>query len=99
MNDEDLKKFAYEFRQGILEKKKSNSMCFVICAPLVSLINVYGVECEISEGWVGNYHHYWIDLLDGRILDPTADQFKTPDGEDMPPVYLGEKPEWYEVEK
>ena len=30
-------------------------------------------------------NHIWIRLADGRVLDPTADQFG-----DYPPVYLGD---------
>ena len=45
------------------------------------------------------FNHYWLKLPDGRILDPTASQFKTPEGEEMPKMYLGEKPKWYKLKK
>lgn len=41
--------------------------------------------------------HYWLDMLDGNILDPTASQFKRPNGKRMPQIYHGPKPEWYHV--
>ena len=41
--------------------------------------------------------HFYLLLPDGRILDPTASQFIAPDGSDMPEIYLGAKPEWYNV--
>jgi hypothetical protein len=37
-------------------------------------------------------------MQDGRIIDPTADQFYTPTWAEMPPVYIGELPDWYQIE-
>lgn len=52
------------------------------------------IECEISQD--GElYQHYYISLKDGRIIDPTASQFKDPTGAAMPPVYIGSLPDWY----
>ena len=94
MSDEDLIKFAAEFRSGILgRKKKSLNMCFAICAPLGPLLSLNGVANKIVEGEIQrpsgfNSNHFWLTLEDGRVLDPTADQFAFL-GFDFPPVYLG----------
>jgi len=38
-------------------------------------------------------NHYWLELPDGQVLDPTADQFNDEDGFEhlrpLPPVYIG----------
>ena len=90
-----LVKIATEFRDGMLQGLPSVAMCFVICSALIGYLRYEGIECELIEGEVGNSNHFWIELTEGNILDPTADQFKKPDGSDMPKVYCGELPEWY----
>lgn len=89
MNDADLIKFVQEFRDGILDGHSSQSMCFMVCAPLVTLLNLHGVQCEMIESDNGLCHHFWIRLADGRALDPTADQFNALFNDSVPPVYLG----------
>jgi hypothetical protein len=93
---------ALGFRRGILGKRSSDMMCYAICAPLQGYLRMIGHDTEIVKGrlkptkrveWL--IDHYWLKLPDGRILDPTADQFNAPDGGQMPKVYIGEKPEWY----
>lgn len=68
-------------------------MCFAVCGPLQPLLSLAGVETELVEAWFkreyGEQNHYWLKLPDGRILDPTADQFG------LPAVYLGPIPEDY----
>lgn len=62
-------------------------MCFAVCAPLAGLLRLHGIEARVVEGFPSDgdfYNHVWLELPDGRVLDPTADQFA-----DMPPVYLG----------
>lgn len=86
----DLKRIAESFRSGILGRKRSTDMCFAVCAPLHTLlISMYDIQTNIVEGQVDGRNHFWLELQDGRILDPTADQF------DGPKVYLGEKPDNY----
>jgi len=53
-----------------------------------------GYETTLIEGDFGLTNHYWLRLTDGRIVDPTADQFSRPDRR-MPKIYIGPKPEWY----
>lgn len=87
MSDAELIEFASQFRKGILGRRSSELMCFAVCAPLVTLLNMHGVACEIVESDLERVtdiaEHYWLRLKDGRALDPTADQFG------LPPVYLG----------
>lgn len=104
MSDEELHRIAVDFRDGILGNGLSASMCFAVSAPLQCFLSMaYGYETEMAEaviivdtddGALG-CRHWFLRLTDGRILDPTADQFKTPLDTDMPPVYLGTLPTWY----
>jgi hypothetical protein len=90
VTDRQLLRFAASFRRGILGRgKSSRAMCFAVAAPLESLLLMCGVEVRLVKGLVGDWEHYWLELGDGRILDPTADQFS------MAPVYLGPLPSWY----
>lgn len=67
-------------------------MCMVVAAPLQGLLSaLYGVETELVEVEFETINHVYLRLPDGRILDPTADQFPG-----MPDVYLGPWPEVYE---
>ena len=91
MKDNELLKMARGFRKGVLNKSRSNNWCYAISAPLVSYLEFCGYPCELVKGCIGNKEHYWLGLPDGRILDPTADQFN----ESMPGVYIGEKPSHY----
>lgn len=104
MTDADLIKTAQEFRKGLLGSRTSRSMCFMVSAPLLSLLSLYGVSGQLDKAEVYRetkhactmVQHWFIRLQDGRILDATADQFLTPTRNRMPPVYLGETPNWYE---
>lgn len=101
MTDRRLLKLVKDFRAGILEGATSRSMCFAVCAPLSSFLGMMKVPTKIKEGMVvtpGGWesNHFWLELEDGRVLDPTADQFDDPSrGRAMPPVYLGPRPAWY----
>lgn len=92
MTDPELVRFATEFRAGLLAGQSSRLMCAAVSWPLASLLRVSGVDCETEDSIVdfewGVCEHVWIRLADGRVLDPTADQFNS-HGYDFPPVYLG----------
>jgi len=88
-------RIAGDFRDGFLNKSPSNSMCFALCCALVGYLRFCGYDCDVDKGVIGDWNHYWIKLPKSLILDPTADQFKKPDGSPMPQVYYGEKPVWY----
>lgn len=110
MNDSDLIACATGFLDGIQgDKPTSHKLCFMVCAPLDGYLSFLGVESKMVEGEITVNEqvcqHLWIELPDGRILDPTADQFPLlPNAipqlqgmEKMPRVYLGPKPPWYRL--
>lgn len=94
MTDAEIIEFAAEFRGGLIGQGGPHMLCFVICAPLVTLLGMHGVPGRMMEGDVhlkggGGMNHVWIELDDGRVLDPSADQFNGFRDGDMPAVYLG----------
>lgn len=90
VNDAELIEFVSEFREDILDGGPSDMMCAAVCWPLVTLLNMSGVECQTVESDLGQLNHIWIKLSDGRALDPTIDQFNYLFDESWPEVYLGE---------
>ena len=90
MSDDELVGFATEFRQGLLDGKSSEMMCFAVCSALAGLLEFHGVSTELVEGDLGEFNHCWLRLSDGRVLDPTADQFNSYGFDPLPPVYLGQ---------
>ena len=67
-------------------------MCAVVCYPLSGYLSMIGIEAAIEEVDLQYSNHVFLRLADGRILDPTADQFNGPK------VYLGVG-EWYHQSK
>jgi hypothetical protein len=97
VTDAELIEFASEFRDGILDGTPSDMMCAAVSWPLAALLRGGGVSCESVETKdvetdYGSVNHVWIRLADGRVLDPTADQFSTA-ARPYPPVYLGQPTE------
>lgn len=92
-------KIATGFRNGILGMEDSKEKCLMVSASLEGLLRFSGYDCTLTEGIVADWFHFWITFPDTTILDPTADQFSKPNGENMPPVYIGGKPKWYKVIK
>lgn len=94
MKDAHIIKFAKSFRHGMIGRKAGDYACFMICAPLAPLLRHHGVKAEVRDGWIqldiGSMNHFWISLPDGRVLDPTAEQFNKHLGLSLPRVYLGE---------
>lgn len=90
MTDADLIECATEFREGMLGEGASTMMCAAVCWPLAGFLRFSGVDCETEdreiadEGYPAN--HVWLRLADGRVLDPTADQFPALG---LPAIYLG----------
>ncbi|KAB7788087.1 hypothetical protein [Methylorubrum populi] len=89
MEDAELIWFASEFREGILDGGSSQMMCWAVSAPLAALLEMHGVETELVEADLGDCNHFYLRLPDGRVLDPTADQFNHLRVDPMPAVYLG----------
>jgi hypothetical protein len=100
MLDAELIEVASEFRRGMIGDRSSEGCCFMVSAPLASLLRgVYGVPCDLVESDrtdmdTACYEHVWIRLADGRVLDPTFDQFCS---EDRVPVYLGAPTEFHQA--
>jgi hypothetical protein len=99
MSDKELLKTLKSFRSGVLDKSRPKNMCFAVCAAFQGFISMCGVNLELEEVELvidnDTYQHYILLLPDGRILDPTASQFDNPNGEPMPEIYLGKRPDWY----
>lgn len=89
MTDDELTAFATEFRDEILGGRDSRLMCAAVSWPLAGILSMYGVEARARESHLGDCNHVWLELPDGRVLDPTADQFNDQLPVPMPPVYLG----------
>lgn len=93
MTDKEIIKCAKGFVAGILDGSDSTHKCFMVCAPLAAYLSVLRIECTATEGEViiagEGWHHFWITLADGRIIDPTADQFG------LKNIYLKPKPSFY----
>jgi hypothetical protein len=95
VNDADLIEVAQGFRDGILDGRASDFACAMICYPLAGYLSaLHGIECEVLETKAvranyGTCNHVWLRLPDGRVLDPSADQFNVRGRKRMPPVYLG----------
>ncbi len=92
MTDKQLVRYAMSFRKGILGKRPSAGQCGAICNPLASLLGMEGVDVTRVRVWLPEPYemanHIFLRLPDGRVLDPTADQFPR-EHPGLPPVYLG----------
>lgn len=101
MNDSKLLKTVSEFRAGLLQGDSPAGECFRVCSPLSSFLSLLHVHTAMLEVWIdtdaGEWGHFVLILPDERIIDPTASQFKKPNGEPMPEVYFGALPEWYKT--
>lgn len=104
--EKKLLSIAREWRRGTVSTapfkgSDGSLLCFVICDPLTAYLQFLGYECRPVQGTVfldeANeiWGHYWIELPDGRILDPTASQFNGKGKPKMPAVYLGKRPSYY----
>lgn len=104
MKNEEIIEIATDFTRGIIQENKSNGMCFFCCIMLQGYLKFLGaadwkiVEGEIEQG-SETWNHYWLQLEDGTIFDPTSDQFKKPNGKQMQEFYCGKKPKWYKFLK
>jgi hypothetical protein len=85
LSDTELVAIGAEFRDDILGGATSAMRCAMVCYPLAGYLSFLGQSITVQETLVGNGNHVWLLLPDGRVLDPTADQFDAT----LPPVYLG----------
>lgn len=100
MTDKALKKLVVGFTKGV-SAGTVESKCFMVCFPLQSFLSLCGVNTKLIKGKVVGekfvWGHYWLELSDGRIIDPTCDQFNIEGGLAMPKIYIGEKPKEYKI--
>ena len=94
MDDAELLNIVKEFRDGILGNTSSSMMCFAVSAPLQSYLSICGVTVKLQTIDLNRHrnclNHSFLIMEDGRVLDPTADQFNCDGVEVFPEVYLGE---------
>lgn len=100
----EIEKIVSRFAKGIIGRRKPDQMCFAVCAPLQVFLDLCGFRTELIEGEIylddeTVWQHYWLKMEDGTIIDPTADQFQKPNGEDMPRTYIGPLPDWYFIKE
>lgn len=99
--DKYILSVARGFRGGVLDGTSPAMKCYMTCFPLHGFLKHLDVECKLVNGTVvlheANeiWEHYWIELPDGRILDPTGSQFNGKGKKKMPAVYLGVRPDHY----
>jgi len=96
---DEIKQWALEFREGMLEDRKSNNWCYMISAPLQGLLALEFSKHKFSLCSINlkNCKHWIIGVDDYLILDATADQLNVWDKEaNLPPVYLGVLPDIYQ---
>lgn len=100
MTDDELISACRDFRAGLLGEGASGlGMCAAVCWPLSSFLRACcGVDVECVETDLQNhpgspcYEHVWMRLPDGRVLDPTFDQFCSEEPVD---IYLGPPTEFH----
>lgn len=90
--DAKIVRDATEFRRGLIGDQNGAGWCAVVSWSLAGFLGfAHGIqtgnaEREIEIGDGSTLVHVWVTMPDGRVLDPTMDQF----GTEWPKVYLGE---------
>lgn len=94
IEDKKILQIAKSFVKGFgsIDKK-----CFIVSSSLQSYLSFFfQIETKLIMGEVylndADWDHYWLELENGKILDPTAGQFKSLK---LPKVYLGDLPDKY----
>lgn len=88
MQKSEIKAYAKQFREAFLRGTPSYRMCAALSGPLCSALNLLGVDAHLRAADMGGIEHIYLQLPDGTVLDPTADQIEGADAR-LPPVYLG----------
>ncbi len=89
IKDVEVLQYATQFRHAIIGDGDSTQMCAAISGPLASAFAIKGIPALVMESDLGICNHVFLRLADGRILDPTADQFNWCSSQSLPGVYLG----------
>lgn len=103
VSEDEFREILEDFVQGLLKRAnvKHAGNCYTmsqILKPYVGglfAINTLIVNAKVKQGRRKVNHYYLMNVKDGSIIDGTASQFKTPEGKQMPQVYIGKKPDWY----
>ena len=89
MSEAELYFYAVEFRRAIIGRGSSSRMCAAIAAPLSAALELLGTPNMLMESDLQECNHVFLQLENGMVLDPTADQFLTESVADGWNVYLG----------
>jgi hypothetical protein len=89
VTDKELIDYASEFRRAIIGDAPGAWWCAGISAPLHAVLTALGVAADIVKSDLGHCAHVFIRFPDGRVLDPTAEQFNWCSRVQLPAVYLG----------
>lgn len=76
ISDRELIRISKDFTLGLLGGRETRDMCYIVSSALEGYLNSIGVKCEAVEGLFDGWHHWWIELEYGRVIDGTSDQFK-----------------------
>ena len=87
LSDTDLLDIATQFRDAIVRDRPSTFYCGLVCRPLAGYLAFLGLNVDTKEIRGSRGNHMYLLLPDGRVLDPTADQYDAT----LPKVYLGPK--------
>lgn len=85
----DVLTYARMFRDAVLQGDSSDRMCVALSAPLHAALLARGHPCQLVVSDLGECEHIFLQLADGQVLDPTADQFNWWSRQKLPGVYLG----------
>jgi hypothetical protein len=94
-HNKSLLKLASLVRKKALRGAESAGHCESVSRQLLPRLADNGLTANVVYGNANGQGHVWVELEDGTVIDPTADQFNQPNGEPMPKVYVGPRPEWY----
>ena len=98
--DAELIDVCRDFRHGMIgEGTPGDGFCAMVSWPLAAYlraccgINADCVQTDLKDHPTAQcYEHVWIRLADGRVLDPTFDQFCSEEPVD---IYLGAATEFH----
>jgi hypothetical protein len=77
MTDNELRRVCRSFRKGFLDGRSSLGMCFEVSSALQEFLSSIGVETTLVKHEDKFWNHAFLVLPDGRVLDATADQFRS----------------------
>lgn len=76
LSREEVKEICEVFTTTVLKKTDRQGMCFTLSYTLGLHLEILNVEAKIVLGTYKEQGHYWLELEDGTIVDPTIQQFE-----------------------